>query len=111
LSACWDSKKPSLPSFRAGCANVWQALIYKPDILLLDEPFGALDAQICLHVQKLLPRVWQPNWITFLFVAHDVDEAILLSDRVYVRRAHPGNPKEKIWKVSKKGIPAFAQTH
>ena len=73
-----------------------RALVYKPDILLMDEPFGALDAQTRLQMRELLLRVWQEHRITVLFVTHDVDEAILLSDRVYVMTARPGSLKAEV---------------
>jgi NitT/TauT family transport system ATP-binding protein len=73
-----------------------RALVYKPDILLMDEPFGALDAQTRLQMQELLLQVWQQHRITVLFVTHDVDEAILLSDRVYVMTAHPGTLRAEV---------------
>jgi NitT/TauT family transport system ATP-binding protein len=73
-----------------------RALVYKPDILLMDEPFGALDAQTRLQMQDLLLRVWEAHRITVLFVTHDVDEAILLSDRVYVMTPRPGSLKAEV---------------
>jgi NitT/TauT family transport system ATP-binding protein len=73
-----------------------RALVYKPDMLLMDEPFGALDAQTRLQMQELLLSVWQKQRITVLFITHDVDEAILLSDRIYVMTARPGKLKAEI---------------
>lgn len=67
-----------------------RALVYKPGLLLMDEPFGALDAQIRREMQDLLLEVWQKEKCSVLFVTHDVDEAIYLSDRVYVMSARPG---------------------
>jgi NitT/TauT family transport system ATP-binding protein len=67
-----------------------RALVYKPQLLLMDEPFGALDAQTRLQMQDLLLQVWQAHRTTVLFVTHDVEEAILLSDRIYVMTARPG---------------------
>jgi NitT/TauT family transport system ATP-binding protein len=56
----------------------------------MDEPFGALDAQTRLAMQQLLLDVWQSLGTTVLFVTHDIDEAILLSDRICVMSARPG---------------------
>jgi nitrate ABC transporter ATP-binding subunit len=73
-----------------------RALVYKPQMLLMDEPFGALDAQTRLQMQELLLQVWQAHRTTVLFVTHDVEEAILLSDRIYVMTARPGKIKAEI---------------
>jgi len=73
-----------------------RALANNPAILLLDEPFGALDAQTRALMQELLTQVWEELHITILFVTHDVEEAIFLSDRVFVMTARPGRIKAEI---------------
>jgi NitT/TauT family transport system ATP-binding protein len=67
-----------------------RALINRPSILLMDEPFAALDAITRESMQDFLLDLWQRDRATVLFVTHDVEEAALLSDRVCVMSARPG---------------------
>lgn len=76
--------------------GIVRALATSPRILLLDEPFGALDAQTRLIMQQILTNMWQRLKISVLFVTHDIDEAIFLSDRVYVMTARPGCIKAEV---------------
>lgn len=73
-----------------------RALANDPEVLLLDEPFGALDMQTRGVMQELLLNVWQQSPKTIIMVTHDIDEAIFLADRVIVMTAHPGSVKEII---------------
>jgi NitT/TauT family transport system ATP-binding protein len=73
-----------------------RALAAKPRILLMDEPFGALDAQTRCKMQAYLIDIWRNVDITILFITHDLDEAIYLSDRILVLKAHPGEVNELI---------------
>ena len=73
-----------------------RALANQPRILLMDEPFGALDAQTRARMQAYLLEIWQNIEITILFITHDLDEAIYLADRILVLRAHPGEVDELI---------------
>jgi len=72
-----------------------RALVYKPAVLLMDEPFGALDSQTRGMMQELLLKVWGEHKTTVLFITHDVDEAIFLSDRVIVMSSRPGRLKQE----------------
>src|SRR5215831_3486493 len=70
-----------------------RALANEPKILLLDEPFGALDNQTCALMQELLLRIWEAEKKTVLFVTHDIEEAIFVAGRVAVMTARPGRIK------------------
>ncbi|MFA6179537.1 MAG: ABC transporter ATP-binding protein [Candidatus Methylopumilus sp.] len=73
-----------------------RALVNQPRILLMDEPFGALDAQSRCKMQTHLLEIWRNIDITILFITHDLDEAIFLADRILVLKAHPGEVQELI---------------
>ncbi len=73
-----------------------RALSYRPRILLMDEPFGALDALTRGLMQELLTQVWERHRLTVLFVTHDVEEAVYISDRVLVMTNRPGVIKDEI---------------
>ncbi|SDD58167.1 sulfonate transport system ATP-binding protein [Paenibacillus sp. UNCCL117] len=67
-----------------------RALLRNPKVLLLDEPFGALDAFTRTHMQEVLIDIWQKNKTTMIFVTHDIDEAIYLANRVVILKPRPG---------------------
>ena len=76
--------------------GIARALLMRPEVLLMDEPFGALDAQTRLQMQELLLRLWEQYRKTILFITHDIDEAILLADTVYVMSARPGRMQARL---------------
>ena len=78
---------------RVSIARAW---ISEPQMLLMDEPFGALDAQTRLMMQELLLRAWETQRTTVLFVTHDIDEALFLADRIVLMSARPGQVKEEV---------------
>jgi NitT/TauT family transport system ATP-binding protein len=73
-----------------------RALANRPRILLMDEPFGALDAQTRCQMQSYLLQIWKNLDITILFITHDLDEAAFLADRILVLKANPGEVNEII---------------
>ncbi len=73
-----------------------RALATQPRVLLMDEPFGALDAQTRSQMQAYLLQIWKNVDVTILFITHDLDEAVYLADRILVLKAHPGRVDEII---------------
>ncbi len=77
-------------------AAICRSLIFEPRVLLMDEPFGALDAQTREHMNMVLLRVWEATKKTILFVTHDLEEAAFLSDRVIVLTGRPGTVRDVV---------------
>jgi ABC-type nitrate/sulfonate/bicarbonate transport system ATPase subunit len=96
LSGFEDAYPKQLSGGMMQRAALARALANDPKVLLMDEPFGALDSQTRSLMQELLLSVWEVSHKTVLFVTHDVDEAILLGDRVFVMTAQPGRIKAEI---------------
>jgi NitT/TauT family transport system ATP-binding protein len=76
--------------------GIVRALATNPEVLLMDEPFGALDTQTRAVMQEILTDMWQQFRTSVLFITHDIEESLFLSDRVYVMTARPGRVKAEI---------------
>lgn len=96
LSKFEDSYPHQLSGGMKQRVAIARALANQPRILLMDEPFGALDAQTRARMQAYLLDIWKNIDITILFITHDLDEAIYLADRILVLKAHPGEVQEVI---------------
>ena len=77
-------------------ASIIRALVNSPSVLLMDEPFAALDAQTRHMMQELLLSIWSDLKTTVIFVTHDIEEALFLSDRIFVMGVNPGRIKQQI---------------
>jgi len=77
-------------------AAIARAFLADPGVLLMDEPFSALDAQSKLVLQEELLRIWREHRKTVVYVTHDIEEAVLLGDRVLVMSGHPGRIRDDI---------------
>lgn len=77
-------------------ASIVRALVNSPSVLLMDEPFAALDAQTRHMMQELLLNIWSEQKSTVIFVTHDIEEAVFLSDRIFVMGVNPGRIKQTV---------------
>lgn len=76
--------------------SIARTLINHPSVLLLDEPFGALDALTRINMQNEVLKIWEQEKTTMILITHDVDEAIFLSDRIFIMGKNPGEIKKEI---------------
>ncbi len=76
--------------------SIARILINKPEVLLMDEPFASLDAQTRLIMQEWLLKLWEEYHMTMLFITHEIDEAIIVADRLYIMGVQPGRIIEEI---------------
>jgi ABC-type nitrate/sulfonate/bicarbonate transport system ATPase subunit len=96
LNGFEDTRPARLSGGMRQRAALMRTVLSGKEILLLDEPFGALDAMTKLKMQQWLLSIWSEFDRTILFITHDIDEAIFLSDRVYVMSARPGRIKAAV---------------
>jgi NitT/TauT family transport system ATP-binding protein len=94
LSKFADSYPHELSGGMKQRVAIARALANRPRILLMDEPFGALDAQTRAQMQSYLLQIWKQVDVTIIFITHDLDEAVYLADRILVLDAHPGRVRE-----------------
>lgn len=90
------AKAPTLSGGQLQRVALARSLIATPDIVLFDEPFGALDSRTRLDMQLLVHRIWTALQQTCIFVTHDINEAVFLGDEIYLMRANPGQIDHKI---------------
>ena len=87
---------PTLSGGQLQRVAIARSLLANPEILLMDEPFGALDIRTRLQMQDLLSELWEKFHSTILFVTHDISEAVYLGDEIYILKAQPSHIVEKI---------------
>ena len=90
LSGCEDMFPRQLSGGMRKRVDVARALVTRPEVLLMDEPFAALDVLTKQHLQEQFLKIWNDNRMTVIFVTHDLEEALYLADRVVVMSSHPG---------------------
>ena len=96
LAACADYYPYQLSGGMQQRVAIARALTRRPELLLMDEPFSALDAMMRVDLQDLLLQLWSELGLTILFVTHDLDEALYLAQRVIVLSASPGTVAEVV---------------
>jgi len=99
LEQAADKRPPQLSGGMRQRVQIARVLANSPDIVLMDEPFGALDAQTRTVMQRELDRIWRERRCTIVFVTHDIDESLILADRIAVMTAGPAARIKSIYDV------------
>ncbi len=99
LSGAAGKRPPQLSGGMRQRVQIARVLANEPDIVLMDEPFGALDAQTRTVMQRELDRIWRHRQNTVVFVTHDIDEALILADRIAVMSAGPAAGIKSVYEV------------
>ena len=96
LSDCGDVYPSEISGGMAQRIGVIRGMVHKPEMLMMDEPFGALDDETREHLNIEMLNIWEKTKMTIIFITHNVSEAVLLSQRIYVMQSHPGKVKAEV---------------
>ena len=96
LSDCGNIYPSEVSGGMAQRIGVIRGMVHKPQMLMMDEPFGALDDDTREKMNLEMLNIWKETGMTIIFITHNVEEAVLLSQRVYVMQSHPGTVKAEV---------------
>ena len=96
LASCADIYPGEISGGMAQRIGVIRGMVHKPQMLMMDEPFGALDDEMRERLNLEMLNIWKQTGMTIIFITHNVSEAVLLSQRVYVMQSNPGTVKAEI---------------
>ena len=96
LANCADIYPGEISGGMAQRIGVIRGMVHKPQMLMMDEPFGALDDDMRERLNIEMLNIWKKTGMTIIFITHNVSEAVLLSQKIYVMQSHPGTVKAMI---------------